>query len=289
MQIERTEGACGARVYGIDLRKDQSAETIRALRAAWLAHKVLVLPDQELSFADLGRVTRYFGPVGDDPYFEPVREDSPVVAICRRADEQAPVFAEAWHTDWSFKEIPPAATLLYGVTIPPVGGNTSFIDQQAAYEAMPAELKRRCEGLLAQHSAAVAYAPDGTYGDEQSAGSDRSMRIRIDESARAVHSHPLVRTHPETGARMIYGTAGYICGFEGVDETEARELLHELYAWQLRPEFRYEHQWAPGMLVLWDNRAVLHKANAGFDGYDRLLYRTTIADDPTYYLDRSAA
>ncbi|MEM1433773.1 MAG: TauD/TfdA family dioxygenase [Pseudomonadota bacterium] len=288
LTIEPLGAACGARLTGVDLSAPVSPEIQRAVRRAWLEHKVLVFPDQPLSPENLPQAARNFGPIGDDPFFESISAGSPVVAICRRADETAPVFAEAWHTDWSFKVRPPAGTLLFGVTIPPVGGNTSFINQELVLAQMPADLRRRLDGLIARHSAKVAYAPEGTYG-EADAGSDRSMKIRIDASARAVQTHPLIIRHPETGARVVYSTLGYICGIEGMADEAATALLHELYQWQTQPQFQYHHRWEPNMLVLWDNRAVLHKANGGFDGYERLLYRVTIADDPAFYLDGAAA
>ena len=282
-EVTPTDAACGAIVTGINLNEQPSDNTIAGLRAAWLAHQVLIFPEQKLDPAGLERVTQYFGPLGDDPFFEPIDDSDHVAAICRRADETAPVFAESWHTDWSFKSTPPAGTMLYGVTIPPVGGNTSFLSQSAAFAAMPASLRDRLTGLIARHSARVAYAPDGMYGEED-AKTDRSMRIRFDASAYDEHSHPLVRPHPETGTPMVYGSIGYIFAIEGMEDAVARELLLELHAWQTREAFLYHHRWAPGMLVLWDNRAVLHRANGGYDGHDRLLWRTTVADDPNYYL-----
>ena len=92
-------GACGAVVTGVDFSQPQSSGTVHEIRKAWLEHHVLAFPDQELSDEDLVRVTDYFGPVGDDPYFVPINKKTPVVALTRRADEQAPVFAENWHTD----------------------------------------------------------------------------------------------------------------------------------------------------------------------------------------------
>ena len=283
IHVEPTGGVCGAFVTGADLRETLAPAEVATLRKAWNRHKLLIFRDQQLTPAEQERATKNFGPVGDDPYFVPIDNDTRVVAICRRADEKAPLFAETWHTDWSFKAVPPAGTLLYGVTIPPVGGNTSFVDQEAVLKEMPADLRARLDGRMARHSAAVAYAPDGSYGKGE-AEADRSMKIRVDESAREEHSHPLIIKHPETGRAMVYGTYGYIFAIEGMADDEARALLLELYEWQSQPQFQYHHQWQPGTLVLWDNRALLHKANGGFDGHDRLLHRTTVADDPAFYV-----
>ena len=103
------------------------------------------------------------------------------------------------------------------------------------------------------------------------------MAIRPDESANATHLHPLIRKHPETGEEAIYSTLGYIIGIEGMDESEAIPMLMELAAWQARDEFVYRHKWEPNMLIMWDNRSVLHKASGGYEGHRRELHRTTIA------------
>lgn len=104
------------------------------------------------------------------------------------------------------------------------------------------------------------------------------MRIIVSEEARDTRRHPIIRRHPETGVEGLFGCFGYIIGIEGMSDDESRELLMELYNWQTRDEFIYRHNWQENMLVMWDNRSVLHKANGGYDGYDRLLHRTTIAE-----------
>jgi taurine dioxygenase len=105
---------------------------------------------------------------------------------------------------------------------------------------------------------------------------DRSMDIRPSEVAMATQQHPIVRPHPETGRLGVFGCIGYVIGIEGMPDDEARELLVELFAWQTRDELVYRHAWEPDMLVMWDNRSVLHRATGGYDGYERLLHRTTI-------------
>ena len=161
------------------------------------------------------------------------------------------MFAETWHSDWSFKEDPPIGTMLYGITIPPVGGHTSFSNQQAALAQMPSETRAKLEGLKVWHSAATAYAPDGFYGDA-AREADRSMKIVISDEAHERRLHPLIQTHPESGRQTLFSTFGYICGVEGMAQEAAQALLLELYEWQIRAEFRYEHHWQPGMLVLWE-------------------------------------
>lgn len=277
MTIEVTPSgqACGATATGIDLSQPLSDAAIADIRAAWLEYHVLSFPDQHLTDDDLERFTLYFGPFGEDPFIAPVPEREHIIAVRRDANETAPLFAENWHTDWSFQEHPPAGTCLYGITIPPMGGDTLYANQHAALDSMSAELRARIEGKMAIHSAKNAYAPGGTYGDADKA-KGRSMDIRPSRDAEATQLHPIIREHPETGRKGLFSCIGYIAGIEGMAQEEALPLLMELYQWQTRDEFVYRHKWQPNMLVMWDNRSVLHRATGGYEGHDRLLHRTTI-------------
>ncbi|MGH6786825.1 MAG: TauD/TfdA dioxygenase family protein, partial [Novosphingobium sp.] len=173
-----------------------------------------------------------------------------------------------------FQARPPAGTCLLAIDIPPTGGDTLFSNQHAAWEALDEDRKFEIGDLVAIHSARIPYAPDGTYG-KRDAG--RSMDIRPSEAALATQAHPLVPAHPETGRRGFFSTLGYIVGIEGMAEAEAIPLLLDLQAWQGDERFVYRHRWEPGMLLLWDNRSVLHKATGGYEGRRRELHRTTIA------------
>jgi len=277
LTVTPTGAACGAVATGVDLSKALSEDLVAELRAHWLEHKVLVFPDQDISNNDLERFTQYFGELGEDPFFGHIEGHEHICAIQRRADEKTSIFAEIFHSDWSFMAVPPAGTVLYGITIPPVGGDTLFANQVAAYEALSADMRDKVDGLTAIHSAALGYAPDGVYGENDQA-QGRSMAIIPSEKARETFEHPLVVTHRETGKRALFSSAAYIKGFVGMDQLEAGELLMELYAHQSKDEFLYRHRWEKGMLVMWDNRSMLHSATGGYDGYDRLLHRTTIAD-----------
>src|SRR3546814_235355 len=159
--------ACGARVTGLDLTRPLAPETVAELRAAWLDHHVLAFPDQAMSDDDLERFTRYFGDFGDDPFIAPIPGRRHVIAVRRRADETAPLFAENWHSDWSFQARPPAGTCLFGITIPPVGGNTEFANQHAALDAMPSALRARVEGLQATPRARAGHETGRATGRER--------------------------------------------------------------------------------------------------------------------------
>lgn len=273
LRVTPSGQACGAEVTGIDLSSPLFADHVAQIRAAWLYHHVLSFPDQVLSDDDLERFTLAFGPFGDDPFIAAIPGREHIIAVKRTAQETAALFAENWHTDWSFQARPPSGTCLYGITIPPVGGDTLYANQHVALAAMPADLRARLEGKVAIHSARGGYAPNGSYGD---ADKGRSMDIRPSDRANATQLHPLIREHPETGQEGIFGCIGYIVGIDGMDADEAQSLLFDLYHWQSSDQFIYRHRWQPNMLVMWDNRSVLHKATGGYDGHDRLLHRTTI-------------
>ena len=275
LEIAPTGEACGAVVRGVDLTQPLAKETVDEIRSAWLDHLVLVFPDQEMSDEDLERFTLYFGPFGDDPFIAPIDGHEHIIAVQRAADETAPIFAESWHTDWSFQESPPSGTCLFGITIPPSGGDTLFSNQYLALEHMPSELRSRLEGRKAVHSARNAYAPDGMYG-EADKENGRSMTIIASFDAEATQTHDVIRTHSETGQETLFGAAGYITGFEDMTDDEGWALLTELYRWQTRQEFQYRHKWRENMLVMWDNRCLLHMATGGYPGHARLLHRTTI-------------
>ena len=278
IEVTPTGQACGARVTGVDLTNPLSDDEVAAIRAAWLDHHVLVFPDQPVSDDDLERFTLYFGPFGHDPFFEAIDGREHIAAIHRLPDEQAPLFAESWHADWTFQAFPPDGTCLASKVVPPSGGDTLYANQVAALAAMPATLRAKIDGKIAVHSARTAYAPDGMYGEAD--GDDRSMRIVVSDEAYDTQTHPLIRVHPESGVEVIYSTFGYIVGIEGMPDDEAAGLLIELYKWQTRDEFVYRHVWEPNMVTMWDNRCVLHRATGGFEGFERLLHRTTIGYNP---------
>lgn len=272
--IKPSGQACGAEITGVDLTSPLSEDEIASIRTAWLEHHVLSFPSQKMSDDDLERFTLSFGPFGDDPFIAPIPGRDHIIAVKRDAAETSPIFAENWHTDWSFQKTPPAGTCLFGIDIPSEGGDTLFANQHMALDKMPDDLREKLEGKMAIHSAKNAYAKQGAYGEGDVA--ERSMDIRPSDAAEATQVHPIIRAHPETGRLGVYGSAGYITGFEGMDTDSSFALLFELYKWQTQHDFQYRHKWQKDMLLMWDNRSLLHMATGGYKGQSRLLHRTTI-------------
>lgn len=275
IEVTRQQASCGALIRGVDLTKDLIADEVAEIRAAWLKHQVVAFPDQPMEIADIERFAAYMGPNGEDPYIEAIAGHPRVVQVKREADEKTPIFAETWHSDWSFLKRPPAATVLYGNIIPPTGGDTLFSNQYAAWDALSGSMRALLKDKMAIHSARKGYAKDGMYGERDKG---RSMAIRYGDSALKTQLHPLARAHTETGRLALYVSPGYTIGIEGIPDDEAIPILKELYAHQARPEFIYRHKWAQRMLIMWDNRSVIHAATGGYEGHRRLLHRITVAD-----------
>jgi taurine dioxygenase len=275
LRIEPSGVGCGALIRGVDLSRPHSLAEIDLIRSAWLEHQVIGICDQDLEISDLERFAAALGPDGNDPFIASIAGHPRVVEVRREADETTPVFAEAWHSDWSFLEASPAGTLLYGKVIPPIGGDTLFANQYAAYEALSEAMKSRIAGLRGIHSARRSYSPGGVYGERDKG---RSMAIRYSERAMATQLHPVVRRHLETGRPALFVNMGYTIGIDGLSEADSAALLTELFAHQTQPKFVYRHTWSPGLLTLWDNRCLLHTATGGYQGHQRLLWRITIGE-----------
>lgn len=275
LHITPADAPCGATVRGVDLTRPLPADTATALRQAWLQHLVLAFPDQALDLPALERVALAFGPFGQDPFFHSVPGHPHVAQVRREPDEKTSLFADNWHSDWSFLPSPPAATLLFGDIIPPLGGDTLFANQYEAWARLPAALKAAAQGRMGVHSARRGYAPQGRYGV---ADKGRSMAIRHDPSAMATQAHPIGRVHPETGRTALFVSPAYTIGIAGLPDDEAAALLAELFRHQGRDEFVYRHRWQPSMLLLWDNRCLVHAATGGYEGHRRLLHRITVGE-----------
>lgn len=266
----------GAQVTGLDLSQPLDAATLAEVKDAWARHAVLSFPDQPLTLDELEAFTLQIGPFGDDPYVAPMPGHPNVLEVRREPDETVTPFGGNWHSDWSFQAQPPAATILRAETIPPIGGDTLYADASRAYEALTDEMKARLAPLRAVHSASRAYGPNSGYAKELD---KRAMPIIVSPEADKTYVHPLVRTHPVTGRKALFISPVYTVGIEGMAPNDADPLLGELYGVMTRDEFVFRHQWAPGTLVIWDNRCTMHNALGGYDGHRRVMHRTTVAGE----------
>ena len=268
--------ACGAEVLGLNLLHADDA-TMDAVRAALATHGVLFFRDQRLTPPELLEVTRRFGPVLRVPYIRHLDEHPDIIAVLKEADERRiSTFGGTWHSDFSFLEEPPSLTLLYALELPPLGGDTIWASQYAAYEALSPAMQRLLDPLRCVQTA----WPHGTRGPGIDAPVSRSIgMVRGDPGADREVLQPVVRVHPVTGRRALFVNPVYSQRFEGMTEAESKPLLHYLFQHASSPEFCCRLRWAPGTLAVWDNRCLLHLAVNDYDGSRRLLHRTTVAGE----------
>ncbi len=280
LRIEQTGAALGARVRGVDLSRvdDPTAE---ALRAAWHRHQVLIVPGQSLDPAALVDFSRRFGALEASPgsaehaagrqggvppevwIISNVRRDGrPIGALGNRE--------AAWHSDMSYVPEPARASVLYGVEVPPAGGDTWFADMYAAYAALPDDLRRAVDGLEVHHDASTTSAGELR----------RGAAPVVDVTAGPGARHPAVRRHPETGRPALFLGRRRNAWVVGYPLAESDALLDRLWAHCADPRFAYAHRWTVGDVVLWDNRCVIHRRD-GFDaGHRRLMLRTQVRGEP---------
>ncbi len=253
---------------------DLTEENISFLRSKWVEYGLIVFPKLPLSHDEFKDFALSFGNFGDDPFISSLPDYPNIAEIKRSANEKATPFGGTWHSDWSFMKKPPSATLLHSKIIPPVGGNTLFANTEKSFAALPEKMKNKLRNLKVIHSAKIPYADDGFYALEKE---ERSMKILPSKEAKATFSHPMIKIHPETKKECLFINPVYTINIEGFSEDESQELLWELYEHMTQDRFVYEHVWNEDMLIMWDNRTVMHQASGGYDGYDRLLHRITLA------------
>ena len=253
---------------------DLTAENVAFLRSKWVEYGLIVFPKLPLSHDEFKDFALSFGNFGDDPFISSLPDYPNIAEIKRSANEKATPFGGTWHSDWSFMKKPPSATLLHSKIIPPVGGNTLFANTEKAFAALPEKMKDKLRNLKVIHSAKIPYADDGFYALEKE---ERSMKILPSKEAKATFSHPMIKIHPETKKECLFINPVYTINIEGFSEDESQQLLWELYEHMIQDQFVYEHVWNENMLIMWDNRTVMHQATGGYDGFDRLLHRITLA------------
>ena len=269
----------GACIHGPCLNQALSDEVVAEIRQAWLRHQVVYFEDQPLTHDELSRFTLAMGAFGINPYVAPTSTHRDVLEVRREPDEAAAPFGSSWHSDWSFQAEPPSATILHAKEVPPHGGDTHFADGVRAWRALDPGLKNEVRHLKTLHSARRSYSREAY---DKFGGAKRSMTILPADDAWDTQEHPLVRTHPETGAETLWINPVYTIAIVGMNETEGSELLKLLITHSHQEDFVYQHKWSPNMLCMWDNRSVQHAAQGGYDGHRRIMHRTVVAGDAPF-------
>ena len=276
-KIKNNNSSLGVEVLDFEYDHIFDKTKLEDLRNLWLKFSIIIFNNLKLTHHQLEKFSLAFGVFGDDPYIDSIEGHKNIIEVKREANEKAPPFGGSWHSDWSFQECPPSATLLHSKIIPPVGGETFFINTHKAYDDLSDGIKHKLKNLLVSHSAIRPYADDGFYALEKD--KDRSMKIIPSSKAKEFFFHPLVRTHPETQKKSLFINQVYSIGIKDMDEEESNELLSILFLHMEQEKYIYKHIWEADMLVMWDNRSVNHCAQGGYQGFKRLLHRTTLAGD----------
>jgi taurine dioxygenase len=268
LSLRKITAQIGARVLGVDPADDLSDDTIADLRAALAEHKALVFDSPGLDAAGQERFAARFGALTAAHPTVPGGETPNVLDVDGGVNK-----ANEWHTDVTFVVNPPAITTLRSVIIPPYGGETLIANSAAAYRSLPERLRAWAETLWAVHTNVYDYAEPRPH----RSAAEAAYR-EVFESTPYESSHPVVRLHPETGERGLF-IGGFVRGIEGLSTTESRDLLRLLQAHVTRPEHVLRWSWAPGQLLVFDNRITQHYAIDNYDDHPRKLSRVTVGGD----------
>lgn len=284
MKFKPLSSALGVEVTGIDVSAI-SDDDFKELRAQWVqADGFAVVRDQNLTPETQTDFSRRFGPLfGEDDHFQDsvkpfLHPEFPTiyrVSNKKKADGEALGRSRAgsyWHSDVSFRKHPAMASLLFGIEIPPIGGDTVFASTVAAYEALSPAMQELLSPLNAVHDFRVAANSSGSYSASDLASGDFD--------GQNAYLHPVVITHPESHKKALFVNPGFTSHLEGFDQAESSALLAIIHEHCQRPEFSYRHSWRPNDLLIWDNRATMHLAIQDYTA-DRYLHRSTvIAEQP---------
>ena len=278
MRVTPLAPSMGAEITGIDLKKhfNRSANRIDSavmadIKAVWLERQLIVIrqqsitPEQQLQFAEsLGEPDIY-------PFLRGL-DGFPMITEVLKKETETVNFGGVWHSDTTYQLCPPMATVLYAKELPPIGGDTLFSNQYAAYEQLSDGLKRTIGPLRGVNSAG-----------KKRVSATRSERVKESGSGiraeQMIGIHPVVRTHPDTGRQSLFINPAHTVSFDEWTEPESAGLLAFLFAHQIAPEFQCRLRWQVGDIAIWDNRCTLHYPLNDYHGYRRLLHRITLKGD----------
>ena len=276
IKIRPMSGNLGAEIEGVDLSQPMAARLFEQVHQAFLDHAVIVFRDQTLSRENQIDFGRRFGELDIHPIAIGMEEHPEIIEVFKPAGERAS-FGTSWHSDNSFFERPSKASILDGVTLPPYGGDTIWASMEKAYDSLSPGMKKIVDELTAVHSAKSAYDPAVT-GAAKYEG-EAAIGYRYSDAIHEEVEHPVIRTHPETGRRSIYVNAMFTQRIVGLSQREGDAILHFLYEHATRPELTCRLRWAPGTVAMWDNRCTQHYALDDYEGFERLMYRVSVAGD----------
>ena len=271
MRIQQVAGAIGAEIHGIDLARGLSASEAQAVRDAFLTHQVIFFRDQALTPEAFMAFAEAMGTPVEYPFVKGIAGFPQIIEV-KKLETERVNFGGIWHSDTTYLDEPPMGSMLLAREVPPYGGDTLFASQYAAYEALSDGMKRILDPLVGIASSAKADVSKTREDRLRSDGKDEAPRDYL-------ATHPVVRTHPETGRKALFVNVAHTAGIEGLTEAESAPLLQFLFAHQVKPEFTCRFVWQPGSLAFWDNRCAQHNPVNDYHGHRRVMHRITLAGD----------
>jgi alpha-ketoglutarate-dependent taurine dioxygenase len=269
--VEPLIGSLGALIKGVDLSQPLSNTEIEEIKQVWYQYHVLVFRDQVITPEQQTNFAQYFGELESYSIVEPL-DGFPFVTPIIKTPAETLNFGGGWHSDTSYQEQPPMGTMLYCIEAPPVGGDTMFSNQVMAYAHLNTRLKQRVDVLLGVFSASKLHGNKGYYANIKHGMALKSVENKVASSV----THPVARTHPETGKKSLYISSPHMIGFEGMDADSGEKLLQMLSSHSTRAEFITRVRWEKNTLALWDNRCVQHYALNDYPNHRREMHRVTI-------------
>jgi len=272
MDIKLLSGALGAEISGINLR-DSSLENWGIINNLLLEHKALFFRDQDISSEEQINLAKRFGPLERHIYVKGRDKFPEILRIIKEPDEKRQ-WGETWHTDVSYNPKPTKVIILRSLKIPPVGGDTMFSNMEIAYETLDDKIKDKIDNKKAIHSSLGAAAFTKDYKAMEGNGN-------LDEYSNA---HPMVRTHPETGKKILYVNSMYTKKILDLEKNESEDILNQIFRHQERLDFTCRFKWTENAVAIWDNRSTLHQGLTDFFpgrglGHRRVMDRIAIEGD----------
>jgi taurine dioxygenase len=282
IRVEPLTCAIGAEVCGVNLGvASRTPELMAQIRALLLTHKVLFFRDQDITRAEHVAFASHFGKLEDHPIVGSDPENPGLVRIYKSPEVPNDRYENVWHTDATWREKPPFGCVLRCVECPPVGGDTMWANMALAYEKLPDEIKRRIATLRARHSIEASF------------GAAMPIEKRLALHAQFPDAeHPVVRTHPETGEKILFvnAFATHFTNFHipenvrvGQDHTQgSSQLLQYLISQAQIPEYQVRFRWTPNSVAMWDNRSTQHYAVMDYPPCHRKMERAGIVGDTPF-------
>ena len=272
MDARLLSGALGAEINGIDL-KDTTLKNFKVINNLLLEHKVIFFRNQKISPEEQLALASLFGPIEQHAYVKGLNQYPEIVRIIKKPNEKNQ-WGENWHSDVSYNVKPTKAVILKSIKIPPVGGDTMFANMELAWETLDEKIKDKIKDKKALHSSLGSEFFVNNYEGMEGNGNH-------DEYS---NEHPIVRTHPETGKKILFVNWTYTKNIVGIDKKESEEILNKIFKHQARLDLTCRFQWTENAVAIWDNRSVQHYAIADFFpgrglGHERIMDRIAIQGD----------